>query len=147
MCDMTLDILDELRLTDNTIVIFASDNGFFHGEHGRRDKRVAYEEAIRIPLLIRLPGSQNRGEVISEMVLNIDVAPTILELAGVKVPPSMQGRSLLPLLDGESTHWRTSFLYEYFKENWLPGIPTMTGVRTTRWKYIRFPEIDDIDEL
>ena len=142
-----LDILDKLRLTDNTIVIFASDNGVFHGEHGRGDKRIAYEESIRIPLLIRLPGSQNRGEVISEMVLNIDVAPTILELAGVNVPPSMQGRSLLPLLDGESTQWRTSFLYEYFKENWLPGIPTMTGVRTTRWKYIHFPEIDDIDEL
>ena len=82
------------------------------------------------------------------MVLNIDVAPTILDLAGVEIPSHIQGRSLRPLLAGqEPKAWRTSFLYEYFREDWLPGIPTILAVRTTEWKYTHFPEIEDVEEL
>jgi N-acetylglucosamine-6-sulfatase len=75
------------------------------------------------------------------------VAPTVLDLAGAPVPAKVQGRSLRPLLTGKSTTWRTSFFYEYFREDWLPGIPSMVAIRTDRWKYIRYPDIDDVDEL
>lgn len=143
-------LLDTLRKTgvaDNTVIIFAGDNGFFLGEHGRPDKRLAYEESMRIPLLISGTGVKPRGIQAGQMVLNIDVAPTILDLAGVKIPSTMQGRSLGPMLAGDKPPWRTSFLYEYFKEDWLPGIPTMQAVRTANWKYVRYPDIDDVAEL
>ncbi|UCD28089.1 MAG: sulfatase [Planctomycetota bacterium] len=143
-------VLDTLKTTgaaDNTYVIFAGDNGFFLGEHRRMDKRLAYEESIRIPLLISGPKVVNRGSVLKQMVLNIDLAPTILDLAGIKIPAAMQGCSIVPLLAGKKTKWRKSFLYEYFMEDWLPGIPTMAAVRTEQWKYIRYPEIEDTDEL
>jgi len=142
-----LGTLRQTSVADNTVVIFAGDNGFFLGEHGLVDKRLAYEESLRIPLLVSGPQVARPGRVIADMALNIDVAPTILDLAGVQIPPVMQGRSLKGLLAGEKTSWRQSFFYKYFKEDWLPGIPTIEAVRTTRWKYIRYPEIDDIEEL
>jgi len=143
-----LDTLDKIGLADNTVIIFAGDNGFFLGEHHDLvDKRLAYEESIRIPLLACGPGVKFPGRVVPEMVLNIDVAPTILDLAGVPIPSIMQGRSLKPLLAGERVSWRKSFFYKYFQEDWLPGIPTIEAVRTENWKYIRTPELDDIDEL
>jgi len=142
-----LDVLQAEDLANNTFVIFASDNGFFLGEHRRPDKRLAYEESIRIPLLISGPGLVKPAGIIKQMTLNIDIAPTILDLAGTKIPANMQGRSLVPLLTDKKPEWRKSFLYEYFKEDWLPGIPTMTAIRTEQWKYIRYPEIEDTDEL
>ncbi len=143
-------VLETLRKTgaaENTVVIFTSDNGFFLGEHRRGDKRMAYEESMRIPLLIAGAGVTGKGRVVDELVLNIDVAPTIEELAGAAVPDTVQGRSLKPLLAGQKPAWRESFLYEYFQEAWIPGIPMMQGIRTRDFKYVRYPELDDIGEL
>ncbi len=142
-----LAVLKETGQLDNTYIIYAGDNGFFQGEHRRGDKRLAYEESIRIPLIMQGPGIGPSG-VINAMALNIDIAPTLLDLAGVKPPASMQGRSLRPAFDGQAPgDWRSSFLYEYFKEAWLPQIPDMVGVRGERYKYVTYPGLDDIDEL
>jgi len=134
--------LDEMGQLDHTVVVFTSDNGFFLGEHRRGDKRLAYEESLRIPLIVRYPGLATPGAVLDSMALNIDVAPTLLELAGAAIPDSMQGRSLVPLLRGDAGGWRESFLYEYFQEAWQQGIPTILAVRTARWKYITYPDLD-----
>jgi N-acetylglucosamine-6-sulfatase len=142
-----LSTLEKLGVLDETVVMFTSDNGYFQGEHRRGDKRLMYEESIRIPLLVRFPGVAQVGATPDEMVLNIDVAPTLLDLAGVEPPDVMQGMSFRPLLESRRVDWRESWLYEYFQEGWLPGIPTMFGVRTNRWKYITYPDIEDIDEL
>lgn len=102
---------------------------------------------MRIPLLAAGPGVP-RARTRGQMVLNIDLAPTILEMAGVPIPSSVQGRSFEPLFDDRpAVQWRESFPYEYFLEDWLPGVPTMVGVRTTEWKYVTYPEIDELDEL
>jgi N-acetylglucosamine-6-sulfatase len=106
-----------------------------------------YEESIRIPLLVSYPALSRRGHTSDEMVLNIDLAPTLLDLAGLPAPADTQGESFKALLERGGYKPRKSFLYEYRKEEWLPGIPTMLGVRTPRWKYITYPEIADIDEL
>src|SRR5439155_13040986 len=100
-----LQTLDDLKLADNTVVIFTSDNGYYFGEHGLGDKRSAYEESMRIPMLIRYPGKIPAGKVIDQMVTNVDVAPTLLDFAGVKIPRDMQGVSWRPLLEGKSTDW------------------------------------------
>lgn len=142
-----LDTLEQRGELDNTVVIFCGDNGFFMGEHGLGDKRLMFEESIRIPFLMRYPKLIKAGSRPSQMALNIDLAPTLLDLAGVKAPDSMQGRSLVPVLKGKATGWRKSFLYEYFREEWYPGIPLMLGVRTDRWKYVTYPDLKDIDEL
>jgi len=142
------DCLEKLKILDNTIFVFASDNGFFIGSHQRGDKRLMYEESIRIPLIIRYPKIIKAGTKNSEMVLNIDVAPTLIELAGAKVPIEMQGASLVPLLKNETVDWRKSFLYEYFQEAYAPGFVTMTGVRNKKYKYIEYPNLTgDINEL
>lgn len=142
-----LDTLKEMGVLDNTVIIFAGDNGYFHGEHGRGDKRAAYEESIRIPMVMCGPGVPKAGGKFEPMILNIDMAPTILDLAGVKPADSMQGVSFKPLLAGEKRPWRTSFLYEYFQERVLSQVPTIVGVRTEKWKYVTYPEIEDLDEL
>jgi len=107
---------------DDTFFVFTSDNGFFLGEHRLRDKRLMYYESIRIPLVIRYPELAVPASTIQEMVLNFDLAPTILELAHLSIPDNMQGRSFLPLIKGQSPKWRTSFLYEYFQEGFYPAI-------------------------
>ena len=132
---------------ERTAVVYASDNGFFHGEHRRGDKRLAYEESIRIPMVMRYPEAVRPGTACEDLVLNIDLAPTLLELAGAAIPAHMQGASLRPLLAEESARWRESFLYTYFREEWLPSIPLIHGVRSRRWKYIAYPDVDDIEEL
>ena len=143
-----LDALQTQGLADNTVIIFAGDNGFFLGEHRRPDKRLAYEESMRIPFLVGGAGVTKPGRTAAKMALNIDVAPTLLDLAGVKAPATMQGRSLKPfLVSTKPKPWRDAFLYEYFKEDWLPGIPTMFAVRTETAKYVRYPDINDLDEL
>ena len=139
--------LEELNLLDNTVIVFGSDNGFFLGSHQRGDKRLMYEESLRIPLMVRYPKLVKEGSTNSEMVLNIDIAPTLIELAGAKVPDGMQGASLLPLLKHETVEWRNSIMYEYFQESYAPGFVTVTGVRTKKYKYIENYEENDISEL
>jgi arylsulfatase A-like enzyme len=136
-----LEVLDREKLAENTIVVYTSDNGFFLGEHGLYDKRLMYEPSIRVPLLIRYPARVKAGMVNGrEMVLNVDVAPTLLQLAGASIPPSMQGRSLLPLLAGTTTPWRQDFLYEYFEYPAGHCVRKNRGIRTNRYKLIHFYE-------
>jgi arylsulfatase A-like enzyme len=133
---------------DNTFIIFMSDNGYYQGEHGGLyDKRSAYEESIRVPMVIRYPRLIKPGTKVDKMVLNIDVAPTFLELAGVPIPKSMQGRSMVPVLAGRDVDWRKSFLIEYFREQGFPSTPTLRGVRTDRYKYVTYIEPPDRSEL
>jgi N-acetylglucosamine-6-sulfatase len=143
-----LQTLQSEGMLENTVIIFAGDNGYFHGEHGGMwDKRAAYEPSIRIPLLMRYPPLAKAGTTCGEMVLNMDLAPTILELAGLSVPGTMQGQSWLGVLKG----WpgRKSFLYEYFQEvDRRYKRPTVLAVRTKRWKYVTYPLADRLtDEL
>lgn len=142
-----LDTLKETGQLDNTIVIYSSDNGFFWGEHRLWDKRAAYDESIRDPLLIRYPKLIKPGTVIDQLVLNLDIAPTALELAGVKIPESYAGRSLLPLFKGDVAGWRDTILTEYFREKQYPNTESWQSVRTDRWKLIHFTTVKDMDEL
>jgi arylsulfatase A-like enzyme len=142
-----LKTLDDLGLADNTVVVFASDNGFYNGEHNLGDKRSAYDESLRIPMLVRCPRLFPKGKVRDEMVLNIDLAPTFLELAGVAAPREMQGKSWVPLLTGKQTEWRQSFLAEYFYERGFVGTPTLVALRTTEAKLVKYPGHDDWTEL
>ena len=139
--------LESTGQLDRTLVMFASDNGLFWGEHGLLSKRLAYEEAIRAPLLVRYPRLIKAGTVLDQFALNIDVAPTLLELGGAAIPDTVQGRSLLPLFRAGSAAWRTSFLTEYFKETPNERYPEWFAVRTARWKYIRHSGLPDADEL
>ena len=106
-----LKLLDDLQLADDTMVVFASDNGYYLGEHGLGDKRSAYEESLRIPLLVRYPRLGRKGQLVDQIALNIDLAPTLLDFAGVTVPKEMHGRSWRPLLEGRTpADWRTVVL-------------------------------------
>ena len=142
-----LDAIEALGLADDTVVVFASDNGFYNGEHGLGDKRSAYDEALRIPLLVRYPKLFPRGKTRDELVLNIDLAPTFLDLTGVAVPREMQGRSWLPLLTGKPADWRKAFLAEYFFETNFVTTPTVLAVRTETAKLIRYPGHEEWTEL
>ncbi len=141
-------IIEHLRdrgLLDSTIVMFMGDNGFAFGEHGLIDKRTAYEASMRVPLLVAgggLPG----GRTVDHVVANIDIAPTVLEAAGL-TPPELDGRSFLPLLRGEQVPWRDTLLYEYYWERNFPHTPAMHAVRGARYKYIRYYGLWDTDEL
>ncbi|MDO8540623.1 MAG: sulfatase [Opitutaceae bacterium] len=139
--------LDELKLTDDTFIVFTSDNGFYLGEHGLDNKRSAYDESLRIPLVIRYPRMIAQGSLRDEMVLNLDFAPTLVDLAGVSVPRGMQGQSWRSLLAGKPANWRQSFLMEYFWENSHPDTPTLVGVRTTTAKLITYPGHAEWTEL
>lgn len=143
-----LGLLDELHLATNTVVVFAGDNGYFLGEHGGLgDKRSAYDESMRIPLLLRYPPLVKHGTKVDEMVLNIDLAPTFLELAGIQPPATMQGVSWVPLFRNTHQNWRSAFLFEYFFEPNLPATPAMLAVRTAKAKLIVYPEHPDWIEL
>ncbi len=142
-----LDYLKENNLDKETLVIYMGDNGFAFGEHGLIDKRTAYEESMRVPLLAREPGLIKPGTVVNQMVLNLDIGPTILDLAGVKEPAQMQGKSFLPLLKGEDVKWRDRIFYEYYWENAFPQTPTQFAVRTDQYKFIRTQGVWDIDQL
>jgi arylsulfatase A-like enzyme len=136
-----LDYLDKNGLAEDTVVVFTSDNGFFLGEHGFFDKRLMYEPSIRVPFLVRAPG-RARPRVDSEhMVLNVDLAPTVFEMAGIPVPDCVQGRSLVPLLEARRvSSWRDAFYYEYFEHPGPHCVRKNHGVRTDRWKLIEFWE-------
>lgn len=145
-----LKTLKETGQLDNTIIVFTSDNGYFYGEHGLSvERRLAYEESIRMPLLVRYPKAIKAGTVRDEFALNIDLAPTLLEFAGVAAPNAMQGRSLAPLFTGKRPAWRNSFLIEYSSDNVFPRVLRMgyKAVRNARWKYIHYLELDGMDEL
>lgn len=132
-----LDYLDESGLAENTIVVYTADQGFFLGEHGLYDKRFMYEEALRMPLLIRWPGHVHPGAVRDEMVLNLDFAPTLLSAAGQAVPEEMQGRSFLPMLEGgQIDGWRESMYYRYYFSHF--DTEPHYGVRTQTHKLIYF---------
>jgi N-acetylglucosamine-6-sulfatase len=133
-----LDYLDAKQLSDNTLVIYLGDNGFELGEHGFYDKRDAFEESIRIPMLAYAPGLIQPGTRIEKMVQNIDVAPTILQACNVPVPDAarMDGRSFFPLLQQQSVPWRDHILYEYHWEWNFPATPTTFALRTDRYKFI-----------
>lgn len=142
-----LKALEETKQLDNTLVIFTSDNGYFWGEHGLGDKRAAYEESIRVPLFVRYPKMIKAGSTREQSVLNVDIAPTLLELAGTPVPKEMHGRSLVPVFKGNPKNWRDAILTEYFAEERFPNIAAWQSVRTPRWKYIHYTELTDADEL
>jgi arylsulfatase A-like enzyme len=134
-----LDYLDKAGLADNTLVVYTSDNGFFLGDHGWYDKRFMYEESLRMPFLVRYPRVTPAGSACPEMVLNVDFAQTFLDLAGVPALPTMQGRSLVPLLRGQrAANWRDAIYYQYF-EHGAHGVPRHYGVRTDRYKLIHYP--------
>jgi len=143
-----LDELDRCGVADNTVVILLSDNGYYLGEHGLGDKRSAYEESLRIPLLARYPRGIPKGLVRDEMVLNLDLAPTILDFAGVPIPADMQGQSWRPLAEGKEIPWRKAWLYEYFAERQRNSrVPDIVAVRTDSAKLITYPGHDDWTEL
>jgi len=141
--------LKENGLEQNTTVILMGDNGFLFGEHGLIDKRNAYEESIRVPLLAYAPGYLPANTVVDDIVANIDIAPTILDMAGVdKMPKQFEGISVLPATLGESTgESRTKLFYEYYWEYNFPHTPTTFALRTTRYKYIQYHGVWDTEEL
>lgn len=145
--EQVMDWVEKSGLKDNTMVVYMGDNGFQFGEHGLIDKRNAYEASMRVPLLVWAPGMVKPGSVISQMVLNIDLAPTFLEIAGIPRPSQMQGESFLPILKGENIAWRTKMFYEYYWEQAFPQTPTTFAVRTDKYKYISYNGIWDINEL
>ena len=146
-----LDALDQLGLTEDTVVVYSSDNGYYLGEHCLGDKRSIYEESLRIPMLVRYPRLFGKGKVLDEMVLNIDLAPTFLDLAGVPAPREMQGVSWKEVAAGHTPpNWRQSFLAEYFYEDGGGDTPTLVGVRSAKAKLVRYtghPEWTEVFDL
>jgi len=139
-----LDYLDESGLAENTVVMYSSDQSFYLGEHGWYDKRWMYEESLKNPLVVRWPGKVKPGSTSDTMTLNLDLAETFLDIAGVEIPGDMQGKSLVPILEGNTPEdWRTSMYYRYYE---FPG-PHMVakhyGVRTDRYKLIYYPATDE----
>jgi arylsulfatase A-like enzyme len=133
-----LDALERTGRAQRTLVILTSDNGYYLGEHGLSDKRSAYDESLRVPLLVRLPGPA-RATTSDAMVLNLDYAPTILDFAGAAPLPGAQGRSLRAPLAGQvPADWRTAFFYEYFREANFAS-PTVLALRTTTHKHVLYP--------
>ena len=145
-----LRVLEKSGQLDNTFFVFTSDEGYFYGEFGLSyERRLAYEESARIPLLIRYPAMVKPGSFVDGMTLNIDIAPTLLQIAGAEPLGNVNGRSFVPLLRGDAKGWRTSFLIERFSDNVFPRVADMgyQAVRTGRWKYIQYKELSGMDEL
>jgi N-acetylglucosamine-6-sulfatase len=133
--------LKELGQLDNTIIVFMGDNGLLNGEHGMVDKRTMHEPSIRIPLIVRYPdlAQTDHPKVIEQMVLTVDIAPSIVELCGEPRFKGIHGRSWKTLVQKGDPVWRKSFLYEYNYERQFPYTPNVRGVRTDRWKYVHYP--------
>ena len=135
-------------MKDNTMIVYMGDNGFSFGEHGLIDKRHAYEESMRVPLLVWAPGMVKPNSVMEQIIMNVDLAPTFLDLAGIAKPKQMQGFSFAEILEGKSVTWqRDKVFYEYYWEAAFPQTPTTFAVRTERYKYIYYNGIWDINEL
>ena len=150
-----VDLLRERGQLESTVIMFMGDNGFAFGEHGLIDKRTAYEASMRVPLLAS-GGGLPAGSAVNEVVANIDIAPTVLEIAGLMpkdgsadatAPMPMNGRSFLPLLEGRRVAWRDTLLYEYYWERNFPHTPAMHALRGAQYKYIRYYGLWDTDEL
>lgn len=141
------ELLEKRGELNSTYIFFAGDNGFCFGEHGLIDKRQAYEESMRIPLLARCPEVIPKGTVVKQMVANIDFMPTFLEAAAVTPPEGLAGQSFLPLLKGQDIAWRKSLLYTYYWERNFPQTPTIQAIRTDQYKYIHYYGIWDSDEF
>ncbi|PAW67211.1 MAG: acetylglucosamine-6-sulfatase [Opitutia bacterium Tous-C1TDCM] len=139
--------LKEMGILDETLVIYMGDNGFMFGEHGLIDKRVAYEPSIRVPMLMQCPDLFKGGTVVDRVVANIDVAPTIMEAAGLAAPAHFDGRSFVSLAQGKTVPWRDYFLYVYYWEKNFPQSPTVFSLRGDRYKYITYYGLWDADEL
>lgn len=143
-----LDYLDREGLTENTLIVYTSDQGFYMGEHGWFDKRFMYEESMRTPLVMHLPASYDKRGDIPQLVQNIDYAPTFLDLAGIEIPGDIQGVSLLPLLKGDDTKdWRASLYYHYYEYPAEHAVKRHFGIRTERYKLIRFYNDINVWEL
>ena len=143
-----LDYLDAVQLTNNTLVVYTSDQGFYLGEHGWFDKRFMYEESLRIPLIVRYPREIKAGKNQEDMVLNLDFAPTFLDYAGIQIPDDMQGRSLRTILKGRTPeNWRQSMYYHYYEYPAWHMVKCHYGIRTKRYKLIHFYHDIDAWEL
>jgi arylsulfatase A-like enzyme len=140
--------LKKLGRDKNTIIFIMGENGVFVGERGFGGKYLMYDISLRTPFIIYNPQSSDsrRGRIIEQMVLNLDIAPTILELAGIDNPGLMYGSSLIPLMRGEQVPWRTGFLCQHLSKS-APSICRTEGYRTERWKYIRYPDFEHSEEL
>ena len=131
--------LERQNIVNNTAVLLSSDHGFFLGEHHLYDKRLMYEPSIRVPMMLSYPGRVKPGTTSDEMVLNLDIAPTLLEIAGLPIPTEMQGKSMLAIAAGEAkTPWRKDWLYEYYEYPGFENVRPCRGVRTERYKLIHF---------
>jgi N-acetylglucosamine-6-sulfatase len=142
-----LDALQKRGELDSTLVVYMGDNGFLFGEHGLIDKRCAYEESMRVPMLARCPELFRGGKTVQQVVANIDIAPTVLDVCGARPAARMEGRSMLPLLQGQTAPWRDALLYEYYWERNFPQTPTTHAIREQKYKYVHYHGIWDIDEL
>lgn len=142
-----LGTLEKLGIDKSTMVMYMGDNGFSFGEHGLIDKRHMYEESMRVPFLAHCPDLIKPGTKIKKMIQNIDIAPTVLELSGLKTPKNMDGQSFIPLLKNKEVKWRDAVFYEYYWEWNYPQTPTVHGIRTDRYKYMHYHGIWDQDEL
>jgi arylsulfatase A-like enzyme len=131
--------LERQNIVNDTAVLLSSDHGFFLGEHHLYDKRLMYEPSIRVPMMVSCPGRVKARTTSNEMVLNLDIAPTLLDIAGVAVPPEMQGKSMMPLAEGKpNVSWRKDWLYEYYEYPGFENVRPCRGVRTDRYKLIHF---------
>jgi arylsulfatase A-like enzyme len=140
--------LTDIGQLDDTVIIFSSDHGFFLGEWGKYDKRFMHEPSIRTPMLVRYPRIVPAGSTKDEMVLNLDIAPTLLQLAGVNIPQQMQGSSLAPLLQERTLKdWRKDWLYEYYEYPGIHRVRKHRGVRTEQYKLIHYYEAPEEFEL
>lgn len=135
---MVVKELERQGIMDSTAILLSSDHGFFLGEHHLYDKRLMYEPSIRVPMILRLPKRVRAGTTRTEMVLNLDVAPTLLDIAGLPVPSAMQGKSMMPLAQGKQVEWRKDWLYEYYEYPGFENVRPCRGVRTDRYKYIHY---------
>jgi N-acetylglucosamine-6-sulfatase len=142
--------LDQSGELDRTLIVVTSDHGYWYGEHGLSvERRLAYEEGIRIPLLMRLPAVISPHSEPSQLALTLDLAPTLLNIAGAAPLPVTQGRSLLPVLRGEAGEWRDDFLIEHFSDNVFPRTAGLgyQAIRSTTHKLIHYTDLTGIDEL
>ncbi|WP_174296399.1 sulfatase family protein [Sphingomonas bacterium] len=142
-----LDLLERRGELDDTLILYLGDNGFMFGEHGLIDKRAAYEESMRVPMIARCPALFPAGGTVEQVVANIDIAPTMLAAAGLQAPAGLAGADMLPLAAGRAVPWRRDLLYEYYWERNFPQTPTVHALREDRYKYMHFHGIWDIDEL
>ncbi|MEM7660163.1 MAG: sulfatase [Bacteroidota bacterium] len=139
--------LEDLGQLEETIIVYYSDNGYLMGEHGLIDKRVMYEESIRVPAFVHWPASFPQAQRRDAMILTVDLGPTMLDMAGLEAPESMQGASFLPILNQQPVDWRTDFVYEYFLDPKAVQTPTIFGLRTQNHSYMTYHGVWDRYEL